>query len=364
MEQERIWWLVGRKIGGEATLDELRELDELLKQDAGLRYRISLMEPVERKKKETDNDTSLALSRHMQRMEALFPDDFRETGTAIPPTITPARRKRPLFIIGAVTALLAAAGSWYLYLHQNNKPNAITQESQLFTLNGSKTKAVLPDGTIVWLNGGSRILYKQSWKGEKNREVTLIGEAFFDVAKEPSQPFIIHTNNIEVRVLGTSFNIKAYPDDQTTETSLVSGAVEILIKGEQQRIVLMPSQKLIIPNKEYINTTTATITDAGSKKITPLYQVEPLTVNPVDSLVAETAWRDNYLVFENDGFSEIAAKLERWFGVKIHFDDKHLLQYRFTGKFEKETVTEILDALQFTTPFHYKVEEQEIFINQ
>ncbi|ASZ12803.1 hypothetical protein CK934_18505 [Chitinophaga sp. MD30] len=300
----------------------------------------------------------------MHRMETLFPHDFKESGTTIPPAITPARRKIPLLIIGAAVALLAA-GSSYLFRQHDSTPPAIAQERQLSTLNGSKTKAVLPDGTIVWLNGGSHISYKQSWKGEKNREVTLIGEAFFDVAKEPSQPFIIHTNNIEVRVLGTSFNIKAYPEDKTIETSLVSGAVEILIKGEQQqRIVLMPSQKLVIPNKEYINTTATTVAEVGQKKPIPVYQVEPLTVNPVDSLVAETAWRDNYLVFENDGFNEIAAKLERWFGVKIHFENKQLLQYRFTGKFEKETITEILNALQFTTPFHYRVEEQEIFINQ
>ena len=109
---------------------------------------------------------------------------------------------------------------------------------------------LLPDGSTVWLNAGSRLTY-DSLYGTTLREVTLSGEAYFDVVKNPKKPFIIHTGKINIRVLGTVFNVKSYPEEQTIETSLIKGSIEVSFPSQpSKKIILKPNQKLIIDKTE------------------------------------------------------------------------------------------------------------------
>jgi len=230
--------------------------------------------------------------------------------------------------------------------------------SELSTHNGSKSKLVLPDGSTVWLNAGSNLKYNKNF-GIDSRDLTLDGEAFFDVVKMKDIPFVIHTSVIQIKVLGTAFNVKSYADEATTETSVVHGKVEVRVnKRPEEPFVLMPNSKLIVPNEIAVKKTEP---KSESKKI-PLAVVENLTYFERDSTIVETSWKENRLLFQSESFEDIAKKMERWYNVKIKFKNDDLKKERMTGSFENETIMQALQALQISTRFHYKIEENNIII--
>src|SRR6185295_18900551 len=155
------------------------------------------------------------------------------------------------------------------------------------------------------------------------REVSLTGEAFFDVTKDSSHPFIIHTSVMDIKVLGTAFNVRSYPGDASTETSLIRGKVEITVKNRSNaKIYLNPNEKLTVLNNVTVNKITASqgpVKNASEKTLS----VDQLNYSPVDSTPIETAWVDSKLRFQkNETFKEVALKMERWYAVTIIFDDK------------------------------------------
>jgi ferric-dicitrate binding protein FerR (iron transport regulator) len=203
--------------------------------------------------------------------------------------------------------------------------------------------------------------------GITNRTVYLTGEALFDVVHNKKIPFTVTMPSFNVKVLGTLFNIKAYPEDQTQETSLIRGSVEVVIKNkEHSNFFLNPNEKAIIPNNE-------TPPEALSEKknnqphIRALEQVPtiiPLTVNSSDSSIVETAWIYNRFDIYNKKFSEIKTDLERIYNVKINFKDSKVANYRFSAAFEDETIEQVLQALQLSYPFHYVIENNAITLSE
>ena len=122
--------------------------------------------------------------------------------------------------------------------------NTAKEEDSTKTLsaeNGSRTRTILPDGSTVWVNAGSHISFDNDFKGQ-TREVTLNGEAYFDVVKNPKQPFIVHVSGYDIRVLGTAFNVKSYPGDKTIETTLLRGLVQVTKQGETKRPLFFASK--------------------------------------------------------------------------------------------------------------------------
>jgi ferric-dicitrate binding protein FerR (iron transport regulator) len=239
------------------------------------------------------------------------------------------------------------------------------EKNEVSTRNGSKTKINLPDGSKVWLNAGSVLTYDKNFGGDI-REVTLSGEAYFEVKSVFSPgttqkiPFIIHTQQIDVRVLGTAFNVKAYPNEKQTETSLVHGKVEVLIHNRpEEKFMLRPNEKLVVMNDEVSTPVTNKIV---TKKNQPFVSLSKLTYAAADSLVIETAWVQNKLAFDNESFLEVAEKMERWYNVEIRFKDVKKQELRFTGSFENETIQQALDALGITSPFHYTIQGNKITI--
>ncbi|NLR77602.1 FecR family protein [Chitinophaga eiseniae] len=344
---------MGRKVSGEATMGELRELEELMQKDPDMRYKLSVLSnwPPAGNDNAWEQKTESALEKHLLRMEAEFPMEelpVKRTG----------RNIRKLTAILSVLVLML--GSYCVYLLMRNTPLMGNKASvaAIFTRDGSRSRAQLPDGTEVWLNGGSRLTYHPDMNNLDSREVTLEGEAFFDVAKNAAKPFSIHTTKMNIQVLGTSFNVKAYTQDETTEATLITGAVEVTLNdGVERTIRLLPNQKIVLQhNNEFASSKPAGQVDG--------YRVENIRYNQQDSLVAETAWYNNYLVFDNDSFEDIARKMERWYGIKIHLNGEKLKQYRFTATFKNESFPEVLEALKVTTSFRFRITGNEIFITQ
>jgi ferric-dicitrate binding protein FerR (iron transport regulator) len=234
------------------------------------------------------------------------------------------------------------------------------KETQVQTRMGTRTNLVLPDGTSVWLNAGSVLTYPASFNAP-NREVNLDGEAFFDVVKDQKHPFIVHTSTMNIRVLGTSFDVKAYAKDKEMETTLIRGAVEITRKdaSDAARILLKPNEKLIFHTSD-IKSGMVPI----SRQVPEVNHLEVTTLQPYktkDDLV-ETAWVHNRLEFRGDSFEELSLKLERWYNVQIRFSSEELKTYRFYGSFEKETIVQALDDLKMTAKFNYKINGNDIQI--
>ena len=231
---------------------------------------------------------------------------------------------------------------------------------------GSKSRVVLPDGSVVNLNSGSSLMYSSSGFDSISRSVSLMGEGFFSVTKDSERPFYVNTSGIKLKVLGTTFNIKAYPDDNTEEAILVSGKVEIYASSDKtesgKSIVLKPGQIAIFDKTEN-NFHSINKTNLTNNEIIPV-KLKAINLQPSFKTEQTIAWKDNRLIFDNEQFSNLVVKIERWYDVKIVVNYPELNRARFTGKFDKETLEQILKALVTVTPFNYNIKQNLITISK
>ncbi len=268
----------------------------------------------------------------------------------------------------AILALASAGYLWYLCARPGNENSIATNWQNSTTAPRVKRRLVLSDSTIVTLNSGTSLSYPLSF-GDKNREVYLNGEAFFEVHKDRKHPFIIHTKKMNVQVLGTVFNIKSYDDEPQSETSLIEGSIEVTLNDrETDPIILKPKEKLIVennlPSQTQINKPTGRNINAVIEGTQ--YSLTNLTYLPnIDSAAVETLWLKNKLAFKNENFETIAADMERWYGIQIIFEDKGLKNLRFTGTFERKTaILAAFESLRTAEPFNFKKKDLTFYITK
>ncbi len=286
---------------------------------------------------------------------------------------SPARQRgRKRWAWALTTAALALAGIVYF----RGKPGAPSPQNPRVALQryatpaGTQDSMRLPDGTLVRLNAGSQMTWHEGTGPAAPREVTLSGEAFFDVAPDVAHPFLIHTRALDIRVLGTSFNVKAYPGDQTVEASLIRGSIEVAFhKDPARRIVLKPHEKIIVREDSALSAAPSGDPQSRHAGDEPgAFTVAPMRPEPLlEGAPGETAWLDGKLVFRAEAFDGLAKQLERKYGVQIHFTDPSLLDYHFTGIFSTETLDQALHALQLTSPsapFDYRISGKDIYIHR
>ena len=232
---------------------------------------------------------------------------------------------------------------------------------QKITVKGAKSVITLSDGTHVTLNSQSTLKYPLIFTG-KTREVILNGEAYFDVKKDAGHPFIIHTVKLNIKVLGTSFNIKSYPNEPVSETTLIRGTIEVTLKDRpSDRIILKPEEKLIVKNNSLKKT--GAIPGGTDNVPGPQYVLTSLSyLHKNDSTISETSWINNRFAFDNDSFLQLAEKMERWYGVNIQFKNEAVKQYHFSGIFENDSITQALNYLREIEKFNYKISESTIYI--
>jgi len=386
MEQERLWILLGKKLAGIATAEELQELQALLLASGEDASAVEIIERmwVSRKKEEAACDGDAFYNgdaiRHRIDMALAFPAE-----------VSTARRAGPWLIGVAVAGILVTIlfGVFWRSGGRNAREAAMQVVS---TPKRSHSRLRFPDGTLVVLNEDSRVSYNEDF-GRARREIILEGEAYFDVAPNAAVPLVIHAGNVDIKVLGTSFNVKAYPSDKRIETSLISGAVELSSKfAKGQKILLRPNEKITVPAKEGaaagIPGQGGVIADRGgsretdsSEGISPgtqpvdkvidapakdtlSYRLQTLQVERTSKLIPEIAWIYRKLVFNQEPFGSVAEKMERWYGVSFYFEDDDLKNEVFTGSFSKETLEEALKALQFSYRFRYIIKKKEVFIKR
>ncbi len=221
----------------------------------------------------------------------------------------------------------------------------------------------LPDGSTVMLNSGSTLEILDGFNTH-TREVKLNGEAFFDVTHNANVPFVIHTSSMKVKVLGTVFNIKAFPGETLSETTLIKGSVEVtLLNKSGKKVILHPNQKIIVPNRpvgELVSEKALAILKGGD------YMIKGLSYREADSSMVETEWTDNKLAFDDKSLEEIASQLERWYDVKITIENDAVKLLHFSGMFHQKTLTQVLNYLQLTSrSFQYKItEDRRVIISK
>ena len=301
------------------------------------------------------------------------------------------RRKSRKFLQASwlLLGVLLTAGLLYsLSRHTRSTSSATDGNTEFSVTLGARRQLTLPDGTKVWLNAGSRLSYDSDMLRKDIRAVSLSGEAFFDVAKDKNHCFIIHTDKIAIRVLGTSFNVKAYPRDKITETTLMAGSVELTVnKRPYQKIILKPKEKFALLDNAPDNgidgsldsATRGVIGDAptdsasaksghtpgahrANKETLVIQDVVPIEVDDKE-YVKEVSWVEDNFVFQNETLEELAPKMERWFNVQIKIDNARIRALHFSGIFHKETIGQALSALQFIQPFKFKITDNHVYIN-
>lgn len=245
-----------------------------------------------------------------------------------------ARRNRRLLwmrVASAAAVVLLCMAGWLAYDAWRPAPMLMVS-----TLAETRT-VVLPDQTKVTLNRYSTLSYPERFK-EKRRKVHLQGEAYFEVAKNAKHPFIVKAEAVRVKVLGTHFNVEAYPGDAEVRTTLLEGSVAVSLKGENQRLVLAPNESAVY-NKE---------------KRTLVQEAAPGAKN-------EILWRKGIILFDQLPLHEIVRQLSNAFQTDIRIDDPQLQNYRMTATFDtSEDLTQILDLLKNAGNFNYKKENNTI----
>lgn len=209
---------------------------------------------------------------------------------------------------------------------------------------GKTFKIELSDGTLVHLNSGSSLRYPVQFDETSNRLVTLIGEAYFEVSKDTNRPFVVQTDEVNVRVLGTKFVLNSFIDASVARTVLIEGSVA-LYKSETQ----------------YNANTTAVLSPGQMGELNR--DSDQITVKEVDTHIYMD-WLEGKLIFNHKAFPEILKSLERHFNIKIVNKNKHLGEQVFTASFDGESIDEILNVFRRSFPFEYtKMNNKEIIIN-
>ena len=294
----------------------------------------------------------------MTREKRLFPANIKSQQT----------KTRSIFYwlirIAAVLIIVFSLGTTCYYLFGKLIFNRNINELTTITAPiGSKSKITLADGTKVWLNAGSTIKYNDNFNN-KDRNIELIGEGYFDVAKNKALPFIVNTYEIRIMALGTSFNVKAYPDEGSVETTLVSGSLMIKHVKKGKEMLLAPNQRATYFKKEgNIYLSEVESKSIGGKKEEILQKVKGkiLHIKKVETDVF-TAWKDNRLVFRNESFRSLVVKLERWFDTEINILNEEILDFHFNGTIENETVQDVMEIIKYTLPIQYTIKHNVITI--
>jgi len=372
---EKIWFLVSRSLSGEATPEEQAALMQQLQERPLLMQQYELMKRMwdgyAGWKEEAPEDKA-RVSRILQLSaaeDALRNSDREEAGTHEMQTsereitTTPARivRWRAWTKVYGRVAIAAGlvTGLWAL-AHWYNGRRHSGSGSEIIAERGSKTRTLLPDGSTVWLNAGSRIRYEPGFNGPL-REVTLEGEAFFDVVSQPSRPFIVHAGDLSIKVLGTAFNVKSYDEDSAVETTLIRGLVQIIPPGSRQApILLHPHEKIILPRKD--NEEAVLAKSVGVQPFGRQPRIVAIDSSMKEDERVETSWVYNRLEFRGDSFGELARKLERWYNIDIHFGDEAARALTFNGSLENETVEQAFLALEAAVPFRFTINNNEVYI--
>jgi transmembrane sensor len=282
-----------------------------------------------------------------------------------------SRLKRLLAYSSGIAAIFMISFFLGTLLPGTNKKNLQEPEvpinyNQINVPLGSKSEITLPDGTHVILNAGSMLKYRSDFN-LTNRDVDLVGEAYFKVAKNPNLPLYVTAGNLSIRAVGTEFNVKAYNEEGVIETTLIEGKVNItqVIKngGENKPISLIPNQKAIYFSKSdsFILQKIKSI-DSSLIESTDIV-TENLMISQKVDVSQVVAWTEGKLIIRGENLDNLCIELQRKYDVNFIFKNDEIRKYRFSGILLDETLEQVLDVIKRTSPINYFLEGKTVFLS-
>ena len=235
--------------------------------------------------------------------------------------------------VAASVAIILSVGSMlsdYFFLFDNT-------QIELVADSGQRTEAVLPDGTRVWLNNSSKLIYEQHFGRQRN--VQLDGEAFFQVAEDVTSPFTVETGGMEVRVTGTQFNVKNYSNDKTVEVALEEGAVKVR-SNVGEKISLEPGDFLTMSKETF------------------------QFVKQQGDVRNSSAWRDGVMVFNNEDFDNLITRLERWYDIRIDYRQEDFNGIHYSGTIRNLRLDQVFEFVNLTVPIEVEMKPNHIVLHK
>ncbi|MDP3002158.1 MAG: FecR family protein [Bacteroidales bacterium] len=231
---------------------------------------------------------------------------------------------------------------------------------------GSKSEIKLPDGTQIMLNAGSTLRYRSDFN-LSNRNLDLVGEAYFKVAKNINIPLYVSAGNISIKAVGTEFNVKAYDEEGVIETTLVEGKVEITQSGlneeDNQYLDLIPNQKAIYI-KESDSFTLEKIKSIDLSIVKPVKTIyNNILISPKVDVNQVVAWTHGKLIFRGENLDNLCVELQRKYDVNFIFKNEEIKKYRFSGVLLDETLEQVLNVIKLTAPIDYYLEGKTVFLS-
>lgn len=288
-----------------------------------------------------DEEWNAAASEMDTKLQRQLFGQIKEKISQIDRTCLPEKenRRRKFYLwfarVASVILLLSMTGLsvYYYTMSQMIMPDMIVSVEK-----GQKANVVLPDGSKVWVNSDSRLSYGSRFN-QKERVLSLEGEAYFEVTPDKDRPFIVETDELAVRALGTSFNVKSYEEEKDVSTVLMTGKVEVT--SDYDRLVLNPNERIVF-NKQTGHMEKSTVENTGDY------------IN----------WKYNALTFNGETFENIVHTLERYYNTRIVFESETLKKYRFTGTPGNTSLESILQILSLTSPLSYEVRDSMIILRE
>lgn len=341
------WILLGKVIAGEATVTERHQFDDWLaahpdQQSVVDSLRQFWLTP-DAKPNPADQTVAEAFERLQERING------QSNPVEVP--VRPLWSWQPWagWATAASVALVVGFLSW-----QQWRPATVARPLvEQVNPKGTRSQIHLADGSTVWLNADSHLTYPKTFTGSV-REVSLVGEAFFTVTHNPKQPFVVRLKTGSVRVLGTSFNVRAYQGDSTVETAVVTG-----------RVAFIPQPKAGSPRRTGRDPSTPPASDTlfllpNNKAIQSLTR-QSVVARPTVA-ANQIAWTESKLVFRNTPMGEVAKTLERWYGTPVTLESESLTQCPLTGTFQNQSLREVMSLIALTNRFQYELTASRLTI--
>ncbi len=267
----------------------------------------------------------------------------------------------------AIFIIIFSIGIGSYYLGYKSSPDEGNNFCEIDVPYGSRSAVILPDGSKIWLNAGSKIKYNRHFD-INSREVFLEGEAYFDV-KKTKRPFIVYTSHISIHVLGTRFNVKSYPDEDNIEATLVEGNICIESKKSNKPVFLKPKEKLTYHKPDAKTEVSYYKKDDEPDKARRKASTNmDLTLTPIQDIHIKrnvntdeyTSWKDGTLIFNKEPLESLARKLERKYDITFSFENEELKNYTYSGTLRDFPLEQVLTALELTSPINYSINEKTV----
>ncbi|TKC62370.1 DUF4974 domain-containing protein [Pedobacter hiemivivus] len=365
-DTNKIWILMGKKLSGSITSEEEIEMESLLSEDPELWYTYELLLAV------------ISLDdvppEFIREIESLFIKevDHQKLQNLLLEELGPSpnddnienhrSRKKKYWLVASgsfFTALLLWLVFPFITSYYTVPQPQVVAMHEIIAPKGIKVQVTLADKTQILLNSGSKLIYPKNFSME-SREVSLIGEAFFKVTHNAEHSFVVHTAEADIKDLGTTFNVKAYKGSVTTETTLIEGSVEVVLKNNpSQKILMRPREKFILYNQQAVVNN-----NSEKEQSSPIFEVHKIMPFSTTDDIVETAWVNDKLIFRSQQLGELTKEMERRYNVTIIVMDEVVRNYRVTGIFKNENIDEALKLLQVIAPFKFIRNNEKIIISR